>query len=107
MVSGCVVLFCLQSLQATAPVVQPPAFPAVLSATARTAEQVATEVEKQLQLFPQALVQVRGPHQMLMMRSCFFVNSPASARLPSLKATAAQGRLSRCSPQHVLLLSTL
>ncbi len=35
-----------------------PQFPAVLSATARTAEQVAAEVEQQLQLFPQALVQV-------------------------------------------------
>jgi hypothetical protein len=34
-------------------------FPAILSATARTAEQVAIEVEQQLQIFPQALVQVR------------------------------------------------
>lgn len=46
-----------------APVSQQPAaaaqFPAILSAAARTAEQVALEVEAQLQLCPQALVQVR------------------------------------------------
>jgi hypothetical protein len=33
-------------------------FPTILSAAARTAEQVAVEVEQQLQVFPQALVQV-------------------------------------------------
>lgn len=37
-----------------------PQFPAVLSAAARTPEQVAAEVEEQLQMFPQALVQVRS-----------------------------------------------
>lgn len=52
------------------PPVQPAAaqFPAILSATARTAEQVAVEVEQQLQLFPQSLVQCVEPEMYAALR---------------------------------------